>query len=264
MEAAIEPGDPVLVLVEAPGGRRREYLFRADPRASYSTIAGAIRGSQLVGAPWGATIELARGRAHLLPPTLRDLEMHLFRRAGQVIYPKDLGYILVASGLRCGMTAVEAGVGSGFLTATLASALCCGGRLIGYDVRREALEATRRNLELAGLGDCVELRLGDIAEGVPERGLDAAFLDLPDPWRAASALWESLKPGAPLVAFVPTYNQVERLAQEAPKAGYAVQEAVEIMIRGIEAKPGATRPETRMVGHTGFIVVLRRLAGRGL
>ena len=259
MQARIGEGDLVLVLVEGRD-RRREYLFRAAPRASYSTFAGPIPGSRLVGAPWGSTLTLPRGRAHLLPPTLRDLMLHGLRRAGQVIYPKDLGYIAVTAGLRPGMRVVEAGVGSGYLTITLASVVGCEGRVIGYDVRRDALEAARRNLEVVGLEACVDLRLGDIRAGVPEQGLDAAFLDMPDPWEAAAALHPSLRPGAPLVAFVPTYNQVERLAEHAPGAGYVVQEAVEILRRELEARPGAVRPAVRMVGHTGFIVLLRRLA----
>jgi tRNA (adenine57-N1/adenine58-N1)-methyltransferase len=255
----IAEGDLVLVIVEG-GERRREYMFRARRGAHYSTFAGPIPGSRLVGSPWGSALRLPRGRAYLLPPTLRDLMMHSLERAGQVIYPKDLGYIAVAAGLKPGMRVVEAGVGSGYLTITLASVVGCEGRVIGYDIRRDALEAARSNLRAAGLEACADLRLGDVREGVPERGLDAAFLDLPDPWEAARALHPSLKPGAPLVAFVPTYNQVERLASEAPRAGYALQEAVEILRREIEARPGATRPSVRMVAHTGFIVVLRRLA----
>jgi len=261
LEERIPPGSLVVVLVEGFDGRRREYAFRADPKAYYSTFAGPLRGSDIVGAPWGSTVELPRGRAYLLPPTLRDMYYHAFRHAGQVIYPKDLGYIGVSAGLRCGMKVVEAGVGSGFLTALLASWVCCsGGLVIGYDTRREALETTRENLERAGLLDCVDLRLGDVRRGVPERGLDAGFLDLPDPWEAARALHQSLRVGAPLVVFVPTYNQVDRMALEAPRAGYAVQEVVEIIKRELEARPGAVRPATRIVGHTGFVILLRRLA----
>jgi len=244
------------------GGRRREYLFKASREAVYTTIAGVLPGRALIGKPWGSWIDLQHGRAYLLPPTLRDLQAHYFKRAGQVIYPKDLGYIIVSSGLRCNMRVLEAGVGSGFLTSVLASLLCCGGKLVGYDVRRDALEVVKRNLETAELGACVDLRLGDVREGVPETDLDAAFLDLPDPWNAAKALWPSLKPGAPLVVFLPTYNQVEKMASSAPKLGYVLQEASELLLREIEARPGAVRPSTRMVAHTGYILLLRRLSGK--
>jgi tRNA (adenine57-N1/adenine58-N1)-methyltransferase len=257
----VSPGDLVLVIVES-GDRRREYFFRASHNAVYTTIAGVLPGHALIGKPWGSRIDLQNGRAYLLPPTLRDLQEHYFRRVGQVIYPKDLGYIIVSTGLRCGMKVLEAGVGSGFLTSTLASILCCGGKLIGYDVRQDALDAVERNLRIAGLQDCVELRLGDVREGVPDSDLDAVFLDLPDPWNAAKALWPSLKPGAPLIVFLPTYNQVEKMASAAPQLGYVLQETVELLLREVEARPGAVRPSTRMVGHTGFILLLRRLFER--
>ncbi|MEB3851790.1 MAG: protein methyltransferase, partial [Desulfurococcales archaeon] len=108
MGASIGEGDLVLVIVEGRD-RRREYLFRAERGAHYSTFAGPLPGSRLVGAEWGSTLRLPRGEAHLLPPTSRDLMMHGLERAGQVIYPKDLGYIAVSAGLRPGMRVVEAG-----------------------------------------------------------------------------------------------------------------------------------------------------------
>ncbi|NAZ31987.1 MAG: tRNA (adenine-N1)-methyltransferase, partial [Acidilobus sp.] len=45
---SIAEGDWVLLLVEGRE-RRKTYVFRAREKASYSTFAGAVRGSQLVG-----------------------------------------------------------------------------------------------------------------------------------------------------------------------------------------------------------------------
>jgi len=256
----IVEGDSVYVIVEANDGRRREHLLKAVEGMVYSTIAGILRGEDLIGLRWGTVLELQAGRAYLLQPTRREIQEYLFKRVGQVIYPKDQGYIVVASSIEPGMTIVEAGVGSGFLTSVLASLLRCRGRIIGYDVRREALETTRFNLSLLGLESCVELRLGDIREGVPEKNIDMLVLDMPDPWEALKSLHPSLKAGAVSVVFVPTYNQVEKIYTSVVAKGYYVLvEAVEILRRPLEVKEGAIRPSTQIIGHTGFIVMLRKI-----
>ena len=234
-------------------------MFKARRDAVYSSFAGPIRGADMVGAPWGSRVELPGGAAYLLPPTRYDLVMHGLRRGGQVIYPKDQGYIVAVSGVTPGMKVLEAGVGSGFLTSMLAVAVGCEGRVIGYDVRRDMLDVARENLRRLGLLDCVELRLGDVRRGVPERGLDAVFLDMPDPWEALRALHPSVKEGAPAVVFVPTYNQLEKTLAGVEGRGWVLVEAVELLRREVEVKPGATRPHTQMVGHTGFIMLLRRV-----
>ena len=261
----IREGELVFVIVES-GERRRQHLIKAEQGLVYSTIAGVIEGSDIIGRSWGDVLELQAGRAYLLPPTRYELSMYAFKRLGQVIYPKDQGYIAVISGIREGMRVLEAGVGSGFLTAVLASIVGCKGKVIGYDVREDMLETARRNLELVGLLGRVDLRLGDVREGVPDTDLDAVFLDMPDPWEALKALHGNLKPGAPAVVFVPTFNQLEKLYENVVRTGmYVIEETVEILRREIEVKPGAIRPFTQMVGHTGYIVLLRRIraASRG-
>jgi tRNA (adenine57-N1/adenine58-N1)-methyltransferase len=257
----ISAGDYVYIIVESRDGRRREHFFKAEKDKIYSTIAGMIRGDDLIGRNWGEILELQAGRAYLLPPTRYEIMRFLLRRAGQVIYPKDLGYIMEISGLMPGMKVVEAGVGSGFLTITLALVVGREGKVIGYDVRREAIETTRSNLEVLGLLDRVELRLGDIREGMEDE-VDGAFLDMPDPWVALKAIHKNLKPGAPAIIFVPTYDQLRKIYKELVEQElYIIEEAVEILKRDVEIRREAIRPSTQMVGHTGFIVLLRKING---
>lgn len=258
----IRPGDDVYVIVVTARGKRRDYLVKAQRGRSYATIAGVLGGDEIIGREWGVILELQAGKAFILPPTRYELSMMGFRRLGQVIYPKDYGYMVAVSGIRQGMTVLEAGVGSGFLTSMLASIIGCSGRLIGYDIREDMIETTRRNLKALGLEECVELRLGDVRKGVPEKGIDAVFLDMPDPWQALNPIHESLKPGAPVVVFLPTYNQLDKLVSYVNSSGgYVIEEAVELLLRGIDMKEGAIRPETRMIGHTGFVVLLRMVRG---
>lgn len=258
--SAVAEGDWALLIVEGRE-RRKSYVFRVRSKASYTTFAGSLRGSQLVGIPWGSRVELGKGVAYVLKPNLYDLMMHVLPRRSQVIYPKDAGYIASAAGLLPGMRVLEAGAGSGFLTIWLAAHVCPGGAVYTYEVRSDMRELAASNVRAAGLEGCVTIKEGDIRKGAEERELDAAFLDMPDPWEALGPIRPSLKPSAPVVVFTPTVNQVIKLLDALKSiGGYAVQEVSELIKREWEARPEALRPAVRMIGHTGFITVLRALA----
>jgi len=257
---SIVEGDWVLLLVEGRE-RRKSYVFRAREKASYSTFAGAVRGSQLVGAAWGSRLELERGIAYLLRPTLYDMMMHVYPRRSQVVYPKDAGYMTSLAGLMPGMRVLEAGAGSGFLTIWIAAHVCPGGFVFTYEVRDDMIEVASANVKAAGLEGCVKIKKGDVRAGVEESDLDAAFLDMPDPWEALPSVRKALKPSAPLVIFVPTVNQVIKLLDAVSRlGGFVVQEVSEVIKREWEARADALRPSVRMIGHTGIIVLLRSLA----
>jgi len=257
---SIAEGDWVLLLVEGRE-RRKSYVFRAREKASYSTFAGAVRGSQLVGAAWGSRLELERGIAYLLRPTLYDMMMHVYPRRSQVVYPKDAGYMTSLAGLMPGMRVLEAGAGSGFLTIWIAAHVCPGGFVFTYEVRDDMIEVASANVKAAGLEGCVKIKKGDVRAGVEESDLDAAFLDMPDPWEALPSVRKALKPSAPLVVFVPTVNQVIKLLDAVSRlGGFVVQEVSEVIKREWEARADALRPSVRMIGHTGIIVLLRPLA----
>ena len=255
----VREGDKILLLVESEG-RRRQYYVRVERGHVYSTIAGNVKSESILGRLVGEALELPLGRAYILEPTITEVMEHFYERRTQVIYPKDSGFMALIAGLRPGMRVLEAGVGSGFLTTVIALHVCPHGRVYGFDVKREYLEVARTNLEMSGFSSCVELALGDVRRGVGIEGLDAAMLDLPDPWEALEALAPSIKLGAPVVVFLPTYNQVEKVSRWArSRRSYVVQGVYETMLREVEDSPGAVRPSPRMVGFTGFIVLLRRI-----
>jgi len=260
LEASIREGDPVLVRVEH-GWKRRTYTFRARRGAVYATFAGPLRGDEMVGKPWGYAGRIGQARYYLLPPLHQDLLEGYAARRSQVIYAKDSGYMVLRAGVRPGSRVFEAGLGSGFLTSVIALVVCPTGRIIGVESRRDMLETARENLRMLGLDSCLEARLGDVREGVGATGLDAGFLDMPDPWNALDAAADALKPGAALVVFLPTMTQLEKLARAVEEHPFfMVFEGAELLRREIEMVPGAVRPSPRMIGHTGYIITLRRLA----
>ncbi|MCX8195937.1 MAG: tRNA (adenine-N1)-methyltransferase [Acidilobaceae archaeon] len=258
----IEEGELVAVVVRYRGGIRT-YYFTAKRGAAYSTPAGLIRGSDMVGAEYGSSLRLAEGVAFLIKPTRREIMEESFERATQVIYPREARLIVEEADLGPGKRVVEGGTGSGFMTAYLASAVCPGGKVYSYDLREDSLSIARRNLERAGLLECVELKLGDVRREVAEEGLDAAVLDVPDPWEALDHLWGKLKGGAPLVVFVPTMNQLVRLSQRAFESeGWVLVRAVELLEREIEVSKDSVRP-SRFNPFMGYVAVLRRVRSPG-
>ncbi len=238
--------------------RRRSRVVRAG-KGEYGTDKGYIRLKDIVGLEYGSTIRTSTGaEAKVVRPLLIDYLMRGFKRVTQVIYPKDLGFIVLLSGIGPGSRVLEAGVGTGFLTATLAHFIGDEGHVYGYEVREEFAKVARRNLELAGLAHRVTIRVRDVREGIDERGLDAAFLDLPDPWGVLPVLRESLAPTSPVIVFLPTTNQVSKFLQALKAGKYGIDVHVyEILMREYQPKSDALRPESFMVGHTGYIVFFR-------
>jgi len=251
--------EPVILLV-VQGWKRRKYYFKPRRGATYTTFAGVLRGEDIIGKPWGFTGKLGKARYYLLPPLGPELIENFGRRGGQVIYSKDSAYIAYKSGIRPGSRVFEAGVGSGFLTIALASIVCPNGMIYGLDLRADMLEKARENIRLAGYEECVTLRLGDITNGIGVEELDAGFLDMPDPWRALQPVYTALKPGATLVVFLPTANQLVKMVERVEEhGGYVIHEIDEILLREWEPTRGAVKPSPRMIGHTGFVLFLRKI-----
>ncbi|RUM47001.1 MAG: protein methyltransferase [Hyperthermus sp.] len=250
----------VLVVVD----ERRRFVFRVRRGGVLGSDKGVLRHDELVGVGYGSWVRLSSGvPALVLKPRLVDLAERAFRRRTQVIYPKDQGLILVMLDVRPGSRVLEIGVGSGFTTAVLAQAVGPEGRVYGYDVRGEMLAVAERNLRDAGLLDRVVLRLADARRGVEESMLDAALVDIPDPWLVLEALENALRPGAPAAFFLPTISQVEKLLRALEERGrWADTRVVEVLLREYEARPGALRPRTTMIAHTGYLVFSRLTSPR--
>ena len=256
-------GCEAVVLAERADGERRQYYIKLVGGQAYPTIAGLVRADEVLEGGWGWSRSGRLGRVSVVPPTTFDLMEGFLERRTQVIYPKDLGLMVLLAGIKPGSYVVEAGAGSGFLTIMAALVACPTGRVYSFDVRRDSLEAARRNLERVGVSDCVELRLGDVrdpraVEDLPT--LDSVLLDMPDPWNALPTLYPKLKPGGPAVVFLPTANQLEKLYNNIGGC-WAIQDAYETMARKVEVRPDAIRPGNWLAGFTGYIVVLRRLEG---
>ncbi len=249
----LEPGEPVLLIDR----KRRRYLFDLASGREFHTHTGVIAHDDIIGAPEGTRLRSSRGSTFLaLRPTLADAVLKMPRGA-QVIYPKDIGPILILADIFPGARVLEAGVGSGALSMAL---LRAGAVVSGYERREDFCARARANVErFCGpeAMDRYRTELRDVYDGIDEIGLDRVVLDLPEPWRVVPHAASALRPGGILLAYTPSAVQVQRLRQALDDSPFDLHETVEILQRGWHVDQDAVRPNHRMVAHTGFLTVSR-------
>jgi tRNA (adenine57-N1/adenine58-N1)-methyltransferase catalytic subunit len=249
-------GDRVL-LVDA---KRRRHLVTLVEGGQFHTHAGVLDHDALIGSDEGVTVRTTLGaRLVALRPTLAEYVLEMPRGA-QVIYPKDLGPILMLADVFPGARVLESGVGSGALTATLLRAVGPAGHVTGYELREEFAERARRNIEgFLGPGQPFDLEVRDVYAGIDAAELDRVLLDLPEPWRAVKHAEAALRPGGILLAYLPTIGQVARLREELASSAFGMAETLEVLQRGWHVDGQSVRPDHRMVAHTGFLTHARLL-----
>jgi tRNA (adenine57-N1/adenine58-N1)-methyltransferase catalytic subunit len=255
MPGPLEAGERVLLV----DPKDRRYLITLVAGATFHTHAGIVAHDDLIGSCEGRTITGSTGRSFLvLRPTLSDVVLKMPRGA-QVIYPKDLGAILIAADIGPGQRVLEAGVGSGALSMT---ALRAGASVVGYELREDFAERARANVA-ATLGPDAPYRveIRDVTQGIDEHELDRILLDMPEPHKVIAAAGAALRPGGILLAYLPTINQTALLRQTLAQADapFGLAETQEIMRRTWHVEARSVRPDHRMVGHTGFLTTARRI-----
>ncbi len=237
----------------------KRFLARLTPGEKLHTHRGIVAFDECIGGAWGRDV-----RSHLdypfliLEPSTADLVRDI-KRTTQIIFPKDVGYILMKLSIQPGITVVEAGTGSGGLTLALARIVGSTGRVISYEARPEMQHLARKNLEKVGLAAGVEFKLKDIESGFDETDADALFLDVPEPSRYLSQAAAALRGGGFFGTIVPTVNQVIRLLGALQDQPFGQIEVEELLMRAYKTTPERLRPTDRMVAHTGFLSFARKI-----
>jgi tRNA (adenine57-N1/adenine58-N1)-methyltransferase len=247
------PSDLVVLISED----RKRFFVRLKPGAVLHTHKGQVYHDDILGRPLGRRVASHIDHRFLvLPPSVHDLCMNV-KRATQIIYPKDIGYILVKMNVVPGARVIEAGSGSGGLTVALARYVWPGGRVYSYELRDDMLDLASKNVALAGLEDAVDFKLRDIEAGFDETEVDGVFLDVREPWDYLGHAAEALRGGGFFGALVPTANQVIDLLAELRVDGWADVEVSELLLRVYKPVPGRLRPEDRLTPHTGYLIFAR-------
>lgn len=246
-------------LAELVGLRHKHFIITLQAGAKFETHRGVLLHDDLIGKPWGSQVFSHLGAPFfLLQPSLADLLVDL-PRTTQILYPKDIGFILVTMGVGPGQKVLEAGTGSGSMTTALAYMVGEQGRVVSYEVRPDMQNLARKNLTRFGLASRVDFKLRDIEQGFDETDADSFFLDVPNPYDYIAQVRAALKPGGFLCCLIPTFNQVEKTLVAMRLHKFAFIEVCEILLRYYKPEPARIRPTDRMVAHTGFLVFGRRI-----
>ena len=254
----LQDGEQVL-LIDQRGKRHLIFLRKSE---TFHSDRGWISHDAIIGQPEGSWVRSSMGLRYLaLRPTLAEFVLDMPRGA-QVIYPKDLAMIMFWADVYPGARVLEAGMGSGALTLALLRAVGPEGGVVSYEQRDEFARRALANIHMR-LGEVTNLivRLSPVEEGLDdEEPVDRVVLDLPEPWKLTTAVARALRPGGILLCYVPTIIQSHQLAETLHRdRHWALVETFETLFRPWNIEGTSVRPFHRMVAHTGFITVARRV-----
>jgi tRNA (adenine57-N1/adenine58-N1)-methyltransferase len=244
--------------------KERRHLITLERRGVFHSHTGTLSHDALIGQPEGIWTKTSHGQTLLaVRPTLADFVKEMPRRT-QVIYPKDLGAILLLGDVFPGARVLEAGLGSGALTVALLRGVGDAGDVISYEVLPEQVERGMANVRrFFPDPHNLTVKVGDVYQGIKERNLDRIILDVPEPWHVVPWAAEALVPGGIFLSFLPTTLQLHQLGQALGEDGrFQIIETVELVLRPWYVSHRSVRPVHRMVAHTGFITTARRCAPR--
>ncbi len=215
----------------------------------------------LIGQPDGSLVTLSRGRPMLaLRPTLSEYVLKMPRGA-QVLYPKDLGVILQWADIYPGARVFEAGAGSGALTMALLRAVGDRGHVVSYEAREDFARTAMKNIErYLGPVSNFTLRQNNAYEGIEETDLDRVVLDLPEPWQVVPHAATALRSGGVYLSYVPTIPQAMQTVEALHRAQvFSMIQTFETLLRTWNIEGRSVRPDLRMVAHSGFLTVARKV-----
>jgi tRNA (adenine57-N1/adenine58-N1)-methyltransferase catalytic subunit len=244
-------------LIQLVGLSHKSFIFTLVEGGEFQSHRGVIQHNDLIGQPWGIQVFSHNGSPFfLLQPSLPDILKNT-KRATQIMYPKEIGYILVQMGIGPGKRIIEAGTGSGSFTTALAYCIGDRGKIYSYEVKEDTQKIAKRSLEKLGLTDRIEFKLRDIREGFDETYVDALFLDVSNPYDYLKQVKAALKPGGFFGSILPTTNQVSSLLVALRQNDFAFIDVCDISQRYYKAEPSRFRPTDRMISHTGYLVFAR-------
>ena len=255
-----QPGDLALLLDR----KSRRYMLTLGPGDTFHSHLGRLQHDQLIGGSVGGWYRTDRGHTLLaVRPTLGDYVRQM-PRGPQIIYQKDLGNIVSFADIFPGATVIEGGLGSGSLTAALLRAVGREGRVVTYEIDEAVLPKAMRNIgRIVADTSNLEVKIGNIYEGIEERNVDRVVLDVPEPWQAAESIAEALVMGGVALSFVPTILQVHQLVGALERDGrFQLIQSMETLLRTWHVTERSVRPDHRMVAHSGFLTTAVRCLPR--
>lgn len=238
----------------------KKWLIKVSKKEKFHTHIGIINHADAIGKEYGSRLVTNKDRyVYLLRPTTFDFIMRI-QHGTQIVYPKDIGYIISRIGVQSGYKIVEIGTGSGSLTTYLASIVKPRGHVHTFDVDEKFIKIAQRNIQKAGMSKYVTIKNLDIksTKKIPTTDADAVIVDLGDPWTVVPQARKILKGSGSFVAICPTMNQLEKLSGELVNNEFTDIESTEIILRNLDAREGKTRHSFMGIGHTTYLCFARK------
>ena len=238
----------------------KKWLVKISKKDQLHTHIGVIKHADAIGKEFGTRLITNKEKyVYLLKPTTYDFIMKI-QHGTQIVYPKDLGYIVSRTGIQNGHKIVEIGTGSGSLTTFVASIIKPRGHVHTFDVDEKFMANKKKNIKKAGMSKYISMNKLDLkkAKRIPVSDADVAIIDLGDPWTVVPQVRKMLKGSGSVVAICPTMNQLEKLVSELTQNEFTDIECSEQILRTIDAREGKTRHSFQGVGHTTYLCFARK------
>ena len=244
----------------------KKWLMKISKKESLHTHIGVIKHSDAIGKEYGSRVNTNKNKyVYLLKPTMYDYVMKI-QHGTQIVYPKDLGYIVARAGIGSGQKILEIGTGSGSLTSFIANIVKPYGHVYTFDVNENFMKIAEKNIKKAGVSKYVTQHNLDLKtrKKMPLKDIDVALIDLGDPWTVIPQVRRMLKGSGAVFAICPTMNQLEKLTMALVENEFTDIESTEHILRTIEAREGKTRHSFQGIGHTTYLCFARKaFFGRG-
>ncbi|MFQ5477489.1 MAG: tRNA (adenine-N1)-methyltransferase [Candidatus Binatia bacterium] len=258
MESGVLRAGEAIALVDRQG-RRYIKILRTGHRI---TIRGSvIKADSLIGRSEGSLIGSKKEYFRVFRPTLAEL-LPQIPRSAEPLFSKDIGVVLTRGDIMSGQRLLELGVGAGALSMALLRVIGPSGSLVSYEARADLAQHACSNVErFWGETPNWTVKVRNADDGFDERDVDRVITDIPEPQRLLGCIAQALRPGGILICYLPTVLQIRDLHEALrvhPLWGSA--QTWELLERSWHVDPPSVRPDQRMVGHTGFVTVVRRLA----
>ena len=247
--------------------KERPYALTLKAGEIFQHSGDRISHDDIIGKPDGTAVQFSNGKLMVaVHPTLAEYTLKMPRGA-QVIYPKDLAVIPMWADIYPGARVFEAGVGSGALTMALLRAVGDRGCVVSYEMREDFAATAMKNIERF-MGKVpnhfLQIRNAyegiEIGEGASSWLFDRVVLDLPEPWRVVPHAARALRSGGLYLSYVPTVPQMMQTVQALEQSRvFTMVQNFETLLRTWNIKGRSVRPDHRMVAHSGFITVARKV-----
>jgi tRNA (adenine57-N1/adenine58-N1)-methyltransferase len=238
-----------LLLISKIG--KLKYIVKKNN--DFSCHKGHIKKDDLIEENIGKIIKTNKDfEFYLLKPNFNDY-LEKIKIGAQVINFKELGAILLNSGINKDSICFDCGSGSGMTSIFLAK---FSKKVYSIDIRKDHIENAKNNVNFMNIKN-IEFINKDIKELDIDKKCDFFNLDVAEPWNAINTINNHLKIGGILISYSPSITQSQKLTINLEN--FIIIKNIEIIERKWVLDERRARPSHHGISHTGFLTIARKV-----